>query len=232
VASSHRALQASAGAASDALATVWVRRTDVRDAPYLPLEGVELQMTVGSLVKRWAEQEKLGAAPSLVRLLLVSCGAPKPASADETKAQTLDSTSTLAEAGVKGTAWLLAETELVLHNVTFNFDMLTDDDPPPPVTMKSLSASGLKELLRQFEAFALAPMSDEAAARRVVLREFDDLHSNSSYWLMPSDTDSLNKTVSACDCIFCPDVRARARALRIAAGGGASAPQREPGHRF
>ena len=145
---------------------MWVKRTDVRDAPYLPLEGVDLQTTVGSLVKRWAEQEKFGAAPSLVRLLLVSCGAAKPAPADETKAQMLDSTSTLAEAGVKGTAWLLAETELVLHNVTFNFDMLTDD-PPAPVTMKSLSASGLKELLRQFEAFALAPMSDEAATRRV-----------------------------------------------------------------
>ena len=203
----------------------------MRDAPYLPLEGVDLQTTVGSLVKRWAEQEKFGAAPSLVRLLLVPCGAAKPAPADETKAQMLDSTSTLAEAGVKGTAWLLAETELVLHNVTFNFDMLTDD-PPAPVTMKSLSASGLKELLRQFEAFALAPMSDEAATRRVVLREFDNLRSNSSYWFMPSDTDSVRKTVSACDCIFCPDVRAHARALRIAAGEGASALQWEPGHRF
>jgi hypothetical protein len=98
--------------------------------------------------------------------------------------------------------------------------------------MKSLSASGLKEMLRQFDAFALAPMSAEAATRRVVLREFDVLHSNSSYWFMPSDTDSVRKTVSALGCIFCPEVRAHARALRIAAGEGASAPQWEIGPRF
>ena len=104
---SHRALSQ---AASDALATIWVKRVDVAEGQYAPLSGVDLQQTVHGLKASWAAEELPSVRPSLITLRLVSRGTRKPSAAEEEAAAVLDDPSlSLSDAGVTGgTAWLLA----------------------------------------------------------------------------------------------------------------------------
>ena len=82
---------------------------DVAGAQYVDVENVDLQQTVDDFKARWLAQAKLDVRPSLVTLRLVKCGARKPSSAEEAAAAELDDPSLmLREAGVTGTAWLLA----------------------------------------------------------------------------------------------------------------------------
>ena len=79
------------------------------DTQYAAVKGVDLQVSVDDLKARWLSEEKLDVRPSRVTLRLVACGARKPSAAEEAAAAELDDPSlTLAEAGVTGTAWLLA----------------------------------------------------------------------------------------------------------------------------
>jgi hypothetical protein len=96
-------------ASADAAATLWLKSFGVADAQYAAVKGVDLQVSVDDLKARWVSQEKLDVRPSRVTLRLVSCGPRKPSAAEEAAAAELDDPSlTLAEAGVTGTAWLLA----------------------------------------------------------------------------------------------------------------------------
>jgi hypothetical protein len=107
-ASSHRALSQ---AASDALATIWVKRVDVAEGQYAPLSGVDLQQTVHGLKASWAADVLLGVHPSLITLRLVSRGARKPSAAEEEAAalhEPLDPRDLLAAAGVTDGCSLLA----------------------------------------------------------------------------------------------------------------------------
>jgi hypothetical protein len=65
--------------------------------------------TVDDLISRWAIQTKLSCHLSQVTLHLVSCSAHKPSEQEEAAAVELaDPSFVLAEAGITGTAWLLA----------------------------------------------------------------------------------------------------------------------------
>ena len=82
---------------------------DVVGARYVAVKGVILQETVDDFTARWVAQAKLDVDPALVTLRLVACGARKPSEAEDAAAALLDDPSlSLAEAGVTGTAWLLA----------------------------------------------------------------------------------------------------------------------------
>ena len=82
---------------------------DVAGAQYADVKAVDLQQTVSDFKRCWMPQAKLDVDPSRVTLRLVACGARKPSAAEEAAAAELDDPSlTLAEAGVTGTAWLLA----------------------------------------------------------------------------------------------------------------------------
>ena len=64
---------------------------------------------VAEFIARWVAQEKLDAAPSLVSLRLVKCGARKPSAEEEKQAVELDDPSlSLGDVNITGTAWLLA----------------------------------------------------------------------------------------------------------------------------
>ena len=66
-------------------------------------------VTVDGFIARWVAQEKLDAAPSLVSLRLVKCGARKPSAEEEKQAVELDDPRlSLAEAGITDGCSLLA----------------------------------------------------------------------------------------------------------------------------
>ena len=89
--------------------TLWVKSSGVAGAQYADLKDVDLQQSVSDFKRRWMAQAKLDVDPSLVTLRLVACGTRKPEDAEEAAAAVLDDPSlSLAEAGVTGTAWLLA----------------------------------------------------------------------------------------------------------------------------
>jgi hypothetical protein len=86
-----------------------VKRTDVEGARYAETEDVHCSLTVSKLIARWVGDKKLDIDPSLVSLRLAKCGARKPMAEEDAAAVELDDPSlTLADAGVTGTAWLLA----------------------------------------------------------------------------------------------------------------------------
>ena len=104
---SHRA---PSQAASDALATIWVKRLDVPGARFSEVEDVDLkQTTVSKVTKRWAAQAKLDIDLSLITLrLLVSCTGDEPTADDELAAKVLQPRLTLAAAGITDGCSLLA----------------------------------------------------------------------------------------------------------------------------
>ena len=82
---------------------------DVVGARYVAVKGVILQETVDDFTARWVVEEGLTVRPSLVTLRLVACGARKPSAAEQAEAKELDDPSlTLSDAGITGTAWVLA----------------------------------------------------------------------------------------------------------------------------
>ena len=104
---SHRA---PSQAASDAHATIWVKRVNVVEGQYSAKKSVDLEQTVDDFKASWAAEELPSVRPSLITLRLVSRGARKPSVAEEEAAAVLDDPSlSLSDAGVTGgTAWLLA----------------------------------------------------------------------------------------------------------------------------
>jgi hypothetical protein len=90
--------------------TLWVKPLDIAGARYVAVKDVNVLQTVDDFIARWMAQAKLDVDPSRVTLRLVACGARKPSAAEEAAAAELDDPSlTLAEAGVTGTAWMLAK---------------------------------------------------------------------------------------------------------------------------
>jgi len=94
--------------------TLWVKRTDAREAEYSAMYGALPTLTVDALKLRWVASEKLDVTPSLVSLRLVKRGpdrltkVPAERLAAEEAATTLDPADTLAEAGVVDGSCLLA----------------------------------------------------------------------------------------------------------------------------
>jgi hypothetical protein len=94
--------------------TLWVKRTDFRDAPYFITRHVARDCLVADFIARWVASEKLDVTPSLVSLRLVKRGPDRLTKdqasrlAAEEAATTLDPADTLAEAGVSDGSWLLA----------------------------------------------------------------------------------------------------------------------------
>ena len=90
---------------------MWVKPVDVPGARYAEVENVDLEQTVSKFIARWVAQEHLDVRPSLVTLRLVKRGAGKPTAKQEEKAKPLDDPSlSLADVGMTGTAWVLADT--------------------------------------------------------------------------------------------------------------------------
>ena len=88
--------------------TLWVKLEGAK-AQYAEVEDVNLRLTVSKFKARLVAQEALKVRAALVTLRLVACGPRKPSAAEEAAAAELDDPSlTLAEAGITGTAWLLA----------------------------------------------------------------------------------------------------------------------------
>ena len=88
---------------------MWVRRMDVQSAQYSAVKGVDVQQSVDDFKGRWVAEENLDVRPSRITLRLVRCGLGKPRAEEEAAAVVLDDPSlSLGEAGVAGTAWLLA----------------------------------------------------------------------------------------------------------------------------
>ena len=89
---------------------LWVKPAGVPGAQYSALKGVDLRATsVYDLQARAVAEDKLDVPPSRVTLRLVACSARPPSADDEAAAVALDDPSiSLADAGVTGTAWLLA----------------------------------------------------------------------------------------------------------------------------
>ena len=84
----------------------------------------------------------------------------------------------------------------VLHNVTLAFDLM-GEGTSEPLTFDSISASHLDETLRQVEALGLAETEIDARLRRNLKREFADLRSGATYWLVPLSGDTLHSQVCA-----------------------------------
>ena len=105
---SHRA---PSQAASDAHATIWVKRLDVPGARFASVKDVDLLQTVDALTESWAAEVLPGVHPSLITLRLVSRGTRKPSAAEEEAAalhEPLDPRDSLAAAGVTDGCSLLA----------------------------------------------------------------------------------------------------------------------------
>ena len=104
--------QASDGASEPprvAFATAWVKRWGTAGARYADSKAVDLQQTVSDFIACWATQANMDVDVSLITLRLVKCGACVPTAAEEAEAKELeDPSATLGDAGVTGTAWLLA----------------------------------------------------------------------------------------------------------------------------
>jgi len=90
--------------------TLWVKRTDAREAPYFITRNVARDCLVADFTARWVASEKLDVTPSLVSLRLVPDTGDKeePTPADESRATVLNPRKTLAEAGVVDGSCLLA----------------------------------------------------------------------------------------------------------------------------
>ena len=89
--------------------TLWVKRTDFRDAPYFITRHVARDCLVADFIARWVAELHLDCHPSLVSLRLVKCGARKPSSEEEKQAVELDDPRlSLAEAGITDGCSLLA----------------------------------------------------------------------------------------------------------------------------
>ena len=90
--------------------TLWVKRTDARDAEYSAMYGALLTLTVDALKLRWLAERKLDVDPGLVSLRLVPDTGDKeePTPAVESRATVLNPRKTLAEAGVVDGSCLLA----------------------------------------------------------------------------------------------------------------------------
>ena len=90
--------------------TLWVRRTDARDAEYSAMYGALPTLTVDALKLRWVAERKMDVDPGLVSLRLVPDTGDKeePTPADESRATVLNPRKTLAEAGVVDGSCLLA----------------------------------------------------------------------------------------------------------------------------
>ena len=85
--------------------------------------------------------------------------------------------------------------EPVLHNLTLRFDLM-GEGVSEPLTFPSISASHLDELLRQNESNGLVETPDTAAdSPRIVKREFAQLRSGTTYWLVPLSTETLRSKV-------------------------------------
>ena len=106
--------------------TLWVKRTDARDAEYSAMYGALPTLTVDALKLRWVAERKVNLDPGLVSLRLVPDTGDKeePTPADESRATVLNPRKTLAEAGVVDGSCLLAvfvsqtaATEGELHDV-------------------------------------------------------------------------------------------------------------------
>ena len=82
----------------------------------------------------------------------------------------------------------------VLHNVTLAFDLM-GEGASEPVTFDSISASHLDETLRQVKALGLAETEIDARSRRNLKREFANLRSGATYWLVPLSGDTLHSQV-------------------------------------
>jgi hypothetical protein len=89
--------------------TLWVKRTDARDAEYSAMYGALPTLTVDALKLRWVAERKMDVDPGLVSLRLVPDTGDKeePTPADESRATVLNPRKTLAEAGVVDGSWLL-----------------------------------------------------------------------------------------------------------------------------
>ena len=72
----------------------------------------------------------------------------------------------------------------LLHNVTLIRTLLYKG-ASGPLTFDAISASHLDEQIKQMEAAGLAETEDDARAKRHVKREFADLRSNATYWVVP-----------------------------------------------
>lgn len=106
-----RSQRAPSQAASDAHATIWVKRLDVPGARFASVKDVDLLQTVDALTESWAADVLPGVHPSLITLRLVSRGARKPSAAEEEAAalhEPLDPRDSLAAAGITDGCSLLA----------------------------------------------------------------------------------------------------------------------------
>jgi hypothetical protein len=81
--------------------------------------------------------------------------------------------------------------------VTLAFDLM-GEGASERVTFDSISASHLDETLRQVKALGLAETEIDARSRRNVKREFANLRSGATYWLVPLFGDTLHSQVCVC----------------------------------
>ena len=88
----------------------------------------------------------------------------------------------------------------VLLNVTLNRALLFDG-ASGPLTFDKISASHLDEQLKQMDAAGLAETEEDARAGRHVKREFVDLRSNATYWVVPQGV-TLQSQVRVCVLLF------------------------------
>ena len=88
--------------------TLWLKRTDVREAQFDDATAAPLE-TVAQFRRRLLNKWKLDVDPGLVSLRLVLCtGEDEPTAAQEASATSLNPRKRLAEAGVTDGSWLLA----------------------------------------------------------------------------------------------------------------------------
>ena len=117
----------------------------------------------------------------------------------------------------------------MLHNVTLMRALLYDG-ASGPLTFDKISASHLDEQLKQTEAAGLAETEEDARAGRHVKREFADLRSNATYWVVPQG-ETLRSQVRVC-AVFLFLLRLIQRFDSFFTGFGWSArpgrPQRQP----
>ena len=162
---------------------MWVKRMDVTGAQYVDVENVDLEQTVSKVKARWVALAKLDVDPSLVTLRLVKCGARKPSAEEEQQAVELNDPSlSLAEAGVTGTAWLLAV-------------FATDKFPSPSGGVHSSVLQRLErlELSARPEGPLFSPTSRATTYRNVVAQKL--LRStHSPAWFQAADTLALTES--------------------------------------
>jgi Protein kinase domain len=90
-----------------ALATLWVKPTDVPHARYVAVKGVDLQMSVDDLTTRCMAQLKRDVDPSRLTLRLIIVTGEEPTVKEEEEAKGLRPRLPLVKAGVADGCWLL-----------------------------------------------------------------------------------------------------------------------------